>query len=196
MSPQHRKSLIDSKANLLNLKEIKICLLMESLRVPCNTFQRAIFGTRARGCRPLRYGITNRFHGILAIVSQLQNICNKFIRVSFNLASEDDILPFMRRHNLLTIKDIFIHDVAVIMYKYHQGALPPAFDDMFRSKISSIKTRSNSQLIPAFYRSTVSQQSIRCVGPKVWSEIPIAIKKSRTISAFKKKLKQHFINGY
>ena len=35
--------------------------------------------------------------------------------MSFSLASENDILPFMRRHNLLTIKDIFKHDVAVIM---------------------------------------------------------------------------------
>ena len=78
------------------------------------------------------------------------------------------------------------------MDKYHQGALPSAFDDMFRSKISSIKTRSNSQLVPAFCRSTVSQQSIRYE----WSEIPIAIRKPRTISAFKKKLKQYFINGY
>ena len=144
----------------------------------------------------IRYCITNWFHGNLAIVSQLQNICNKFIRLSFSLASEDDILPFMRRHNLLTIKDIFKHDVAVIMYKYHQGALPSAFDDVFRSKISSIKTRSNSQLVPAFCRSAVSQQSIRYVGPKVWSEISVAIRKSRTISAFKKKLKQCFINGY
>ena len=143
----------------------------------------------------IRCCITNWFHGNLAIVSQLQNICNKFIRLSFGLASEDDILPFMRRHNLLTIKGIFKHEVAVIMYKYHQGALPSAFDDMFRSKISSIKTRSNGQLVPAFCRSTVSQQSIRYVGPKVWSEIPIAIRKSRTISAFKK-LKQYFINGY
>ena len=143
----------------------------------------------------IRYCITNWFHGNLAIVSQLQNICNKFICLSFSLASEDDILPFMRRHNLLTIKDIFKHDVAVIMYKYHQGALPSAFDDMFRSKISSIKIHSNSQLVPAFCR-TVSQQSIRYVKPKVWREIPIAIRKSQTISAFKKKLKQYFINGY
>ena len=28
---------------------------MESLRVPCKTFRRATFGTRARGCRPLQY---------------------------------------------------------------------------------------------------------------------------------------------
>ena len=48
----------------------------------------------------IRYCITNWFHGNLAIVSQLQNICYKFIRLSFSLASEDDILPFMRRHNL------------------------------------------------------------------------------------------------
>ena len=102
----------------------------------------------------------------------------------------------MKPHNLLTIKDIFKRDVAVIMYKYHQGTLPFAFDDMFRSRIFSMKTRSNSQLVPAFCRNTVSQQSIRYVGPKVWNEISIAIKKSRTISAFKKKLKQNFLNGH
>ena len=87
----------------------------------------------------IRYCITKWFHGNLAIVSQLQNICNKFIRLSFSLACEHDILPFMRRHNLLTIKDIFKDDAAVIMHKYHPGALPSAFDDMFRSKIFSNK---------------------------------------------------------
>ena len=40
--------------------------------------------------------------------------------MSFSLRSEDDILPFMRQHNLFTIKHIFKHDVAVIMYKYRQ----------------------------------------------------------------------------
>ena len=39
----------------------------------------------------IRCWITNWFHGNLAIVNQLQNICNKFIRLSFGLASEDDI---------------------------------------------------------------------------------------------------------
>ena len=181
------------KDDMLSLKNKLRATLGAVIRVKPFLNKNALLVIYSLMLSHIRYCITNWFHGNLAIVSQLQNICNKFIRLSFGLAS---ILPFMRRHNLLTIKDIFKHDVAVIMYKYHQGALPSAFDDMFRSKISSIKTRSNSQLVPAFCRTTVSQQSIRYVGPKVWSEIPIAIRKSRTISAFKKKLKQYFINGY
>ena len=144
----------------------------------------------------IRYCITNWFHGNLTIVNQLQSICNKFIRIAFSLANKDDILPFMKQHNLLTIKDIFEHDVAVFMYKYHQRALPSAFDNMFQSKTSSIRTRSNSQLIPTFYHNTISQQSIRYIGPKIWSKIPISIRESRTIGAFKKKLKKHFLNAY
>ena len=58
----------------------------------------------------VRYCIINWFFGN-AISSQLQNICNKFIRMTFNLSSKENVLPLMKEHGLLTIEDIFKHEV-------------------------------------------------------------------------------------
>ena len=102
----------------------------------------------------------------------------------------------MKQHNLLTINDIFKYEMAVLMFRFHNRTLPSAFDPIFQSKSTSITTRSNSRVIPISCRSTVSQQSIRYIGPKTWNSIPLPIKESKTIAAFKKKLKQHLLNSY
>ena len=123
----------------------------------------------------IRYCIINCFFGNAIISSQLQNICNKFIRMTFNLSSKENVLPLMKEHGLLSIEDIFKHEVAVFMFKYHNHFLPPAFDHIFQSKTSSIITQRNSHLIPSFCRITVNQQSIRYIGPKIWNSIPLPL---------------------
>ena len=144
----------------------------------------------------VRYCIINCFFGNAIISSQLQNICNKFIRMTFNLSSKENVLPLMKEHGLLTKEGIFKHEVAVFMFKYHNHFLPPAFDHIFQSKTSSIITRRDSYLFLSFCRNTVSQQSIRYIGPKIRNSIPLPIKKSRSLGAFKRKLKQHLSSAY
>ena len=143
----------------------------------------------------VRYCIINWFFSNTIISSHLQNICNKLIRMTFNLSSKENVLPLMKEHGLLTIEDIFKHEVAVFMLEYHNHSLP-AFDHIFQSITSSIITRRNSHLIPSFCRNTVSQQSIRYIGPKIWNSIPLPIRKSRSLSAFKRKPKQHLSSAY
>ena len=74
----------------------------------------------------VRYCIINWFFGNAIISSQLQNIGNNFIRMTFNLSSEKNVLLLMKGYGLLTIEDIFKHGVAVFMFKYHNHFLPPA----------------------------------------------------------------------
>ena len=144
----------------------------------------------------IRYCIINWNHGNSTILHQLQSICNKFIRLTLGISRNEDVLPLMKQHNLLTINDIFKYEMAVLMFRFHNRTLPSAFDPIFQSKSTSITTRSNSRVIPISCRSTVSQQSIRYIGPKTWNNIPLPIRASKTIAAFKKKLKQHLLNSY
>ena len=140
----------------------------------------------------VRYCIINCFFGNAIISSQLQNICNKFIRMTFNLSSKENVLPLMKEHGLLTVEDNFKHEVTVFMFKCHNHSLPPAFDIF--SNLKSLQR--NSLLIPSFCRNTVNQQSIRYIGPKIWNSIPLPISKSRSLGAFKRKLKQHPSSAY
>ena len=109
----------------------------------------------------IRYCIINWNHGNSTILNQLQGICNKFIRLTLKLSRNEDVLPLMKQHNLLTINDIFKYEMAVLMFRFHNCTLPSAFDPIFLSKSTSITTRSNSRVIPISCRSTVSQQSFR-----------------------------------
>ena len=144
----------------------------------------------------IRYCIINWNHSNSTILNQLQGICDKFIRLTLELSRNEEVLPLMKQHNLLTINDIFKYEMAVLMFRFHNRTLPSVFDPIFQSKFTSITTRSNSRVIPISCRSAVSQQSIRYIGPKTWNNIPLPIRESKTIAAFKKKLKQHLLDSY
>ena len=144
----------------------------------------------------IRYCIINWNHDNSTILNQLQGICNEFIRLTLRLNCNENVLPLMKQHHLLTINDIFKYKIAVLMFRFYNRSLPSAFDPIFQSKTTSISTRSNSRVIPISCRSAVSQQSIRYIGPKTWNNIPLPIRESKTIGAIKKKLKQHLLNSY
>ena len=62
----------------------------------------------------IRYCIINWNHGNSTILYQLQGICNEFIRLTLGLSRNEDVLPIMKQHNLLTINDIFKYEMAVL----------------------------------------------------------------------------------
>ena len=79
----------------------------------------------------IRYCIINWNHGNSTILNQLQGISNKFIRLTLGLSRNEDVLPLMKQHNLLTINDIFKYEMAVLMFRFHTRTLPSAFDPIF-----------------------------------------------------------------
>ena len=112
------------RATLGAVMRVKPCLNKSALLV----IYHSLFASHVRYC------IINWFFGNAIISSQLQNICNKFIRMILNLLSKENVLPLMEEHGLLTIEDIFKHEAAVFMLEYHNHSLPPAFDHIFQSK--------------------------------------------------------------
>ena len=109
------------QATLGAVMRVKPCLNKSALSV----IDHSLFASHVRYC------IINWFFGNTIIRSQLQTICNKFIRMTFNLSSKENVLPLMKEHGLLTIEDIFKHEVAVFIFKHHNHSLPPAFDHIF-----------------------------------------------------------------
>ena len=54
--------------------------------------------------------------------------------------------------------------------------MPGAFDKMFTQKSFHMKTRSSSNVVNSFCRSTVIELSLKFIGPKVWNNIPLIIR--------------------
>ena len=81
-------------------------------------------------------------------------------------------------------------EIGILKFKYHKNLLPRSFDKIFIQKSFHVKTRSSSNDVNSFCRSTVIQQSLQFIGPKVWNNIPLIIKDSKTNNVFKQKLNQ------
>ena len=111
------------RATLGAVMRVKPCLNKSALLV----IYHSLFPSHVRYC------IINWFYGNAIISSQLHNICNKFIRMTFNLSTKENVLLLMKEHGQLTTENIFNHEVAVFMFKYHIHSLLPAFDHIFQS---------------------------------------------------------------
>ena len=90
---------------------------------------------------------------------KLLAICNKFVRLIFNLKRTDNVKHIMTNHNLLTISQIYELELAVLMYKYHKNILPYQLQNIFKMNYSQIKTRRSSKIIMNYCKFTTSQQS-------------------------------------
>ena len=63
----------------------------------------------------VRYCITNRCFGNESKIQQLQRICNKFIRLVFNLKRRESVRTIMKENGLLTIKQMYLVELAIFM---------------------------------------------------------------------------------
>ena len=89
---------------------------------------------------------------------------------------------------------MYKEEIDILMFKYHKNLLPRSFDKIFIQKSFHTKTRSSSNVVTNFCRSTVIQQSLKFIGPKVWNNTPHIIRDSKTNNVFKQKLKQFLLN--
>ena len=74
------------------------------------------------------------------------------------------------------IQQLYKLNISIFMYKSFHKQLPSAFNNIFQRKTSTVITRSNSQIIPISCKNTVTKQSIRYIGPKIWNELPEKLK--------------------
>ena len=133
----------------------------------------------------IRYCISSWCFENETLIDKLQRLCNKFIiRIIFNLSHRENVSHTMSEH--ITIKHNYKAEIGILMFKYHKNLLPRSFDKIFIQKSFHIKTRSSSNVVTSFCRSTVIQQSLKFIGPKVWNNIPLIIRDSKTNNVLNK----------
>ena len=97
------------------------------------------------------------------------------------------------KDNILNIQQLYKLNISIFMYKSFHKQLPSAFNNIFQRKTSTVITRSNSQIIPISCKNTVTKQSIRYIGPKIWNKLSEKIKLCKFLSTFVKKSKAFFL---
>ena len=84
------------------------------------------------------------------------------------------------------------------MYKYNSNLLPEAFRDMFvfNSNVHSYNTRQSSHFHLHKITSSLVTKSVSHHGALLWNSLNNDIKSVKTLTAFKRKLKNVLLNNY
>ena len=147
----------------------------------------------------LIYGIViwgNTYETTLKPILTLQKKSVRIITFSpYNCHSS----PLFKSLQVIKFFDLVELHIAIFMYKFHNGLLPPTFHSYF-TKITDIH-RYNTRLAAkqSYYlpyaRTNYGHFNIRYKGPSVWNTIENDIKLS-SLAKFKKKIKQQFFDKY
>ena len=123
-----------------------------------------------------------------AHVKPIEILQKKIVRLITNSSYYAHTTPLFRELNILKLCDIYKFHAALFMFdKIHSSTTVPRH---------SYSTRFNSDTRSAFHRLTVTQHSLSFTAPKIWNDIPLAIRNIKKLKPFKKNLKQFFIDQY
>ena len=173
------------RSSLGSIMRVKPCLTTKAMLILYNSLLLS----------HLRYCITSWCFGNRTKINQLQRICNKFIRAMYGIKRRGCVKNVMIKNELLNIQQLYESEIAILMYKFQKRTLPIPIQQLFQLKPCQIKTRSDSQIISSSFRTTICQQSIKFIGPKIWNTLPQEIKNCSTLVSFKNKLKIYYLTG-
>ena len=106
--------------------------------------------------------------------------------------------PLFLKYNLLNVYDMYNLETGTFMYKYSNGQLPTAFDNIFttRSKIHSYQTRYKENYQQTRHVTSFSDHCIRTQGPKIWNSLDTKIQTSFSAKHFRNQYKKCLLLCY
>ena len=158
------------RSSLGSIMRVKPCLTTKAIQILYNSLLSS----------HLRYCITSWCFKNRTRINQLQHICNKLIRAIYGIKRRGCVKNVMIKNELLNIQQLYESEIAILMYRFQKRTLPTPIQQLFQLKPCQIKTRSDSQHISSCFRTTVCQQSIKSIGPKIWNTLPQEIQNCST----------------
>ena len=121
----------------------------------------------------------------------LNKIQRKIVRIATFSKYTQDARPIFLSLNFLTIYDLNSYLLALFLYSYFGGQLPPSFLDYFseNNTIHSYNTRSANKVYIKYERTNYRSFSVRYRGAMIWNSLPNSLKEMKPLQLFKRKLK-------
>lgn len=135
--------------------------------------------------------------------SQLQKLLNiqkKIIRLMTFKSYFEHTEPLFKELSILNIFKINDNLTAIFMFRYyHLQNLPEVFENYFvtNNQIHQYNTRNAPKLHKAIKRTNYIKYTLSNKGVDMWNDLESKLKDIKIFYAFKKQIKQHFIqNSY
>ena len=181
---------------LLNKLRASLAIVYKSRYYLTRSYILALF--YSFGYTHLNYCITTWCNNNLAFLENLQNCCNKILRLIYFRNYKSNCDDIYKKHQILIIQDMFKAEVCCFVYKFFHNKLSNCFEGSFRLN-SSVRRRSlrrSDDIRPPLVKKSICRESILFTGSKHWNEIPPDIKNCRSLHSFKINLKKYFIEHY
>ena len=103
--------------------------------------------------------------------------------------------PLFYKLKTLNIFDLYKYHIALIAFLYFKGLLPNTISQYFcvNNQIHNHNTRSSNLIHLWKVQSTLSQKSVRYNLPVIWNSLPSSVIQSKTLSQFKRALKNYLL---
>ena len=147
----------------------------------------------------LIYGLISWGNTYVSNLKPIYTLQKRALRIITFSAFDHPSSPLFKSLGITKFFDLVTYHIAVLMYKYHNSLLPSAFNCFFM-KISHVHSYNTRLAVKQTYylpnaRTNYGMFNIRFKGPKVWNDLDENIK-GFSLSAFKNKLKQSFLESY
>jgi len=128
---------------------------------------------------------------------ELQALQTSIVKNLFNEFRSSDMCIF-KENAILKLIDVYKFYVSLYMYKILKLDLHPTLSADLNLRISGhmYGTRNRDNFVHQFPRTENIRINYEYMFPNIWNSIPGNIKDAMSLSVFKKRLKQHFLNQY
>ena len=137
----------------------------------------------------LNYGITAWGSATNSVLSRLRAAQNRLIRYMTYLPPQSNTLEMFRKYNILTVNEIYTHEIGKFVHSVHNKTAPTIFHDYFVtvSDYRSTRLRQHNVYSLPQPRTSRGKSSVVFNGVKIWSKVPYQFK-----SLSKKMFSHHF----
>ena len=132
----------------------------------------------------IRYGITLWYHSHANLRRKIQACANKFLRMIFFMKPYESVRELLKEQNILSVNQIFNVEIAKLMQRLHLGEAPKSISNIFTNqrRVINVQTRSHTTFLSSTTFSMKSRQSISFIGPQIWNNLPVNVKKCIVIN--------------
>ncbi len=118
---------------------------------------------------------------------------NRLLKILYRLDCLTPTIDLHRNLSLLTIKDIFILQVAKFVFKQRNNILPSSFHGYFstNTQVHIHNTRLSCKLHMKWPNSTQGAKTIKSTGVTIFNKLPTHIINCTSLNEFKGRAKKH-----
>ena len=130
------------------------------------------------------------------VTTRLNTLQKRACRTINKLSYYDHTLESFKEMSILKLDELFALKISIFMYKNSNSFNNSNSFLINTQHLHHHDTRIKNDLTLPLFKRSMSQFSIKYVGPKIWNQIPIDIKKAKSLYSFKKKMKIFLLSKY